>query len=115
MDDRVCPNHPQVRAVSRCASCFKPLCTDCVVKNDGNDFCSNQCSQNFTTTNIHFNEFNEREKRRKRTALIKKIVQLVILAGLGWFGYQYWAEHKEDINDRLKKKSEQLKKNFKTQ
>ena len=113
MEDRVCPDHPEVQALSRCASCFKPLCADCIIKNDGNDFCSNQCSQNFTATNTHFNEFNKREKRRKRNARTKKIALLVILPVLGWYGYQYWAEHKETIKDRLRNKSELLKKYFK--
>jgi len=113
VEDKVCPNHPEVAAVSRCASCFKPLCSDCIIKQGSNDFCSDQCASNFSATNKHFNALNEREKARKFRARIKKILMAIIFLCIVAFTYKYWSENKEKIDKKLKSKSEQLIKELK--
>jgi hypothetical protein len=42
----VCVNHPGRAATSRCSSCHKPICDDCIVKSEGAVFCSQACQEN---------------------------------------------------------------------
>ncbi len=112
MEEKVCPNHPEDTAVSRCASCFKPLCAQCIIKSNGDDFCSDQCATNFSQSKEHFAEVTKRDKARKLKARIKKIIFLIIIAIIGYFGYKYWSDNKESINKKLESKSKQIQKDL---
>ncbi|GAB4321124.1 MAG: hypothetical protein Kow0059_15670 [Candidatus Sumerlaeia bacterium] len=41
----VCLNHPERIAYTRCKTCGKPLCEECMITNDLGDFCSEKCSE----------------------------------------------------------------------
>ena len=47
LGDKVCPNHPNATAVSRCETCFKPLCSECAISKEDKDFCSKTCETNY--------------------------------------------------------------------
>jgi hypothetical protein len=59
---QVCINHPEVIAEFHCYRCSKPLCLDCVIIEEGINFCSRKCYQDYL-------EFRE---RRKKLASAKK-------------------------------------------
>ena len=42
----ICVNHPNREATSRCSSCHKPICGDCIVKAGDAVYCSQTCQQN---------------------------------------------------------------------
>ena len=99
----VCLNHPDRPAVSRCTTCFKPICGECIVRAHGEEFCSRQCADNYEGTRAGVAEYEEQEKRRKTARRRRRIVFLVILAGLGYFGYRY-AKSNPGALDALKDK-----------
>jgi len=43
MASSVCINHTDRAGTHRCSCCHKPICNECVVKNNGNVFCSQHC------------------------------------------------------------------------
>ena len=113
--DKVCLNHPQTSAVSRCVTCFKPLCSECVVKEHDLDFCSEACATNYSRTNESIKDFGEKEAHRKLAKLVKKFVCLAILVIVGFLVYRYWFGDKGDVKgtaDHLKNKTRELKRNL---
>ena len=44
-DMSVCVNHTNRTATSRCSSCHKPICNDCIVNSGGAVYCSNRCAE----------------------------------------------------------------------
>ena len=112
LGDKVCPNHPNSLAVSRCETCFKPLCSTCIISRDSLDFCSNNCATNYFTTNKSIEEFREQEKRQKFVRLIKKLLVLSILILIGSLVFWFWVNNKEKVDDttrELKDKAKGLK------
>ena len=103
--DKVCVNHPHTTAASRCVTCFKPLCRECVMKRNAQDFCSDECALNHVGTDISISEFKEKERRRTRAKLVKKFILIVILTVVGFVAYRYWIDNKE----KVRKTTRQLK------
>ena len=50
----VCVNHTNREATSRCTSCHKPSCDDCIVKADGAVYCSSRCAEAAAKFNKNF-------------------------------------------------------------
>lgn len=109
MAGKVCPNHPNTEAVSRCTACFKPLCGDCVMERNGEDFCSEKCAVGHFTTNAHVGDMLERDRRRARAKMIRNLVILVILAALAAAGYVYYQQNKDAVDRRIREGGEQLR------
>jgi len=42
-----CINHPQRPADIRCIQCHKALCGDCVIRDEGDPFCSKKCASRY--------------------------------------------------------------------
>ena len=113
--DKVCLNHPDISAVSRCVTCFKPLCPACIVKRQGQDFCSEICAINYNTTNKSINEFREKEHSRKFARLIKRLIILAVLIVIVLLAFHYLKGQKDKVKettDQLRNKTEQLKQNL---
>jgi len=58
----ICFFHGDKLAVSKCFSCHRPLCEECVKKTDIGDVCSDECYKKVKS----FLERNPREKNGKR-------------------------------------------------
>lgn len=92
MDDKVCRFHPDRQAVTRCTTCFKPLCPDCVLVAEGQDFCSRECADNCASHQARIEEFTahaaadrKRRRFRKRLKFLFLLVVLALLGGLAWY------------------------------
>jgi competence protein ComGC len=107
MEGKVCPNHPEVEAVSRCVGCFKPLCQECVVKEGSQDFCSSQCATNHAESSEHFGDAQANERKRKVKKLIKTLVVLIIVCVAVVFGMEYYKKNKDSVDEKLKNAKEQ--------
>lgn len=44
-----CTNHSGRPADNRCIQCHKPLCDDCVIRDEGDSFCSKKCTSRYRT------------------------------------------------------------------
>ncbi len=113
MEGKVCPNHPETQAVTRCTTCFKPLCDDCRVEKGGLDFCSDQCATNHFTTNAYIEDGLEREKARKRRARIRRMILLLLLMFLVFGFIIYWREfmssdQRKSLKDRARSGGSEL-------
>ena len=112
LGDKVCPNHPNTIALSRCETCFKPLCSECAISKEDKDFCSKTCETNYFTTNKSIEDFRKQESRQKFVRIIKKFTLLAILIFAGFLLFWFWANNKEKVEsttDQLKDKAKGLK------
>lgn len=113
MQDKVCPNHPENQAVTRCTTCFKPLCGACVVEKGNMDFCSDQCATNHFTTNASISDSLARDAAARRRKRIVKLFLLLVLLAMGFAGAFYWrnymsSKNKKGVLDNLKQGSKKV-------
>ncbi|MDX9978960.1 MAG: B-box zinc finger protein [Lentisphaeria bacterium] len=104
--DSVCLNHPDRAATTRCCTCFKPICGECVVRAHGEEFCSAACRENYENTRPAVDEFQERAARRRAAARRRRLILLVILAVAGYFAYRYFRDN-PDAARKIQRKSEE--------
>jgi hypothetical protein len=45
--ESICVHHPDRPAASRCITCHKPVCGECVVVSPDGRFCSQKCRENY--------------------------------------------------------------------
>ena len=89
MAGKVCLNHANVPAVSRCETCSKPLCEDCILEVQGSHFCCERCAGDGIDKRERI-VLNSANQGSKASTLMTKVVILIILAGLACAGYVYW-------------------------
>ena len=103
----VCLNHTGREATTKCTTCFKPLCSECAIKDAGKDFCSKLCLSNYATTNESIGYLDERSRAAKRQKLIMFIIVLLILAAASTFAF-YWFKKNPATLDNLKKDAQSI-------
>ena len=79
MTGKVCMNHKNTPAVTRCVMCFKPLCTDCIIVSDDADTCSDACAVNYLNSAPLRNDMDRKEKLKKKQAFRRKIMRALVL------------------------------------
>ena len=115
MDGKVCPNHPETAATSRCTTCFKPLCQECTIVKGNLDFCSDKCATNHFVTNASIEDgFNRDAAARRRARIIKMIFLLILLVAF-FSGVYYWKTQlkksdREKLLNKVKKVGKDAKK-----
>ena len=87
--DQVCLNHTDRPAASRCETCFKPLCDDCIVETDGVHFCSSECAANYGDSedrlqSIEDSERKRRARKRRRRVLLFIVAVAIVAAAYSW-------------------------------
>jgi uncharacterized membrane protein YvbJ len=114
VSNSVCLNHPDRSAETRCVTCFKPLCSECAIRDaEGNDFCSEQCRRNYENSRENVDNFHAQERRIKRRKKIRRLVILVILIVLGVAAYKHFKDNPDDLK-KLKHSTETLREKAKT-
>ena len=76
----VCLNHPDREASTRCVTCFKPLCSDCVLRSGRKVYCSEECLQNDRRTSGSIGRFAARERAIQRKKLLIKLAVILFVA-----------------------------------
>jgi hypothetical protein len=104
--DSVCLNHPDRSATTRCCTCFKPICGECVVRAHGEDFCSAECRQNYENTRPGVDEFQERLARRRAASRRRRLILLAVLVVGGYFAYRYFRDNPDAVQ-KIQQKSEE--------
>ena len=95
--DKVCLNHTDRPAIARCLSCRKPVCEECVVESNGEQFCSVICRQGHETTNANMATYRE---QTKGGGLFGLLIKLAIIGAIAYFGWMY----KDQIMNMINKK-----------
>jgi hypothetical protein len=94
MGDKVCLNHTSTPATSRCTTCFKPICDECIIAENDEDFCCQICLEKHKRTSENI----EALERRKPSGLFKKIILLAIVSGAIYWAYNNQTKVKEMID-----------------
>ncbi len=97
----VCLNHSNTQAASRCTTCMKPICNQCIVEVKSDHFCSENCVENHIRTSAEISRF----KSKQKSGFMKNLIYLLVLGGLIWFG---WTK-KDEILKFFNDKKEELK------
>lgn len=103
----VCLNHPDQPAVTRCITCFKPICSQCVIDADGREFCSRQCVESYFSTRNMVDNYNAAAQQRKKRARIMLLIKLIILGGLAYGAYVYFRKEPDKLRE-LQEKAGQI-------
>ena len=85
MDNKVCLNHTSTPATSRCTTCFKPICDECILKEGSEDFCCQICIEKHKRTDENIQLL----KSRKKSNLPGKIIKLVIIGAIIYGAWKY--------------------------
>ena len=100
----VCLNHPERPASTRCTVCFKPICGECAVTDEGGTFCSPECVAGFDRTQGSVAAWREQGARARARRRRARLVKLLILIALGVAAYLYFTRHPGKL-DQLKDKA----------
>lgn len=113
MSGQVCLNHPEIPAVTRCETCFKPLCEDCILLENGVQFCSGTCAENYSASGERLDDFKAQERARRRRKRVRRLVTLIIvvvLAVVAWKWYKANPDKAKDLRRKIDKAVENVKK-----
>ena len=99
----VCLNHSGSQAQTRCTTCMKPICGQCITEVNNDHFCSQNCAENHIRTSAEISRF----KSKQKSGGLKKLIYLAILGGLIWFGWtnkdsimKFFDEKKNELKDQ---------------
>ena len=89
-NDSVCLNRPDTPAVARCASCNKPICARCIVRENGLNYCSRKCADlagqgAARVGSVLDNKRKVEKKAYARNIVIAIIVLAAVAAGIFWY------------------------------
>lgn len=90
MAGKVCLNHTNVPAVSKCETCSKPLCEDCILEVLGSHFCSERCAGAGLDKKERIAVLNSEILQSEGATIRSKVIILLVLMGLAYAGYVYW-------------------------
>ncbi len=108
ISDSVCLNHPDTPAVTRCATCGKPVCQICVVRKNGSDYCSQVCAANAEKSAGRVNTVMESKKRASSRNGIRTLIVLIVLAALAAAAWYFYSSNKDDVDKFVKKTEKEL-------
>ena len=63
LSQSVCLNHPNTPAVARCATCGKPICSQCIVSRNGSSYCSAKCADSAASSDGRVKDVLAEKKR----------------------------------------------------
>ena len=97
----VCLNHPNTHAVTRCATCSKPICQECIVKHGGVSYCSTLCRDNAVRTGAMVDDVQKRKGAANFKRFVIRFVQLLILLAVLGAAYWYYKNNKSKVDSKL--------------
>ncbi|MBT3377798.1 MAG: hypothetical protein HN742_40445 [Lentisphaerae bacterium] len=112
MSGQVCLNHTDREAVTRCETCFKPLCEECILSANDVDFCSGDCAGNYSDSAERMSGQADRARKARARKRMKRLVILVVLGALAYCGYR-WAVANPDRTRELRRELEEKAKSVK--
>ena len=99
MSDKVCMNHTDREAESRCISCFKPICDECIIRYKGQNYCSDECAEGAEQTAQQIDEISAGQNRVRRKRIIRRILILLILCVIAFLVYQFVFKNKDMMKE----------------
>lgn len=78
MSVKLCINHTDREAESKCISCFKPICNECIIRYKSQDYCSDQCAEGAEQTGAKIDEISSGQHRIRKKRILKKMLFFII-------------------------------------
>ncbi len=113
ISDSVCLNHPDTPAVTRCATCGKPICRSCIVSQNGSNYCSQLCAANAEKSAGRVSAVMESRKRADSRRGARTLIILVILIAGAAAAYYFYTRNKDDVDRFVQKTEKELGKKIK--
>ncbi len=98
---KVCINHPDREADTKCIACLKPICNECVVEYGEQAYCSVNCRDQAWKTTANIAEMQERERANAKKRAMKKFIIFIIFAAIVG-GAVYYIMNDKDSMKKLK-------------
>jgi len=108
MSERICMNHADREAESKCIACFKPICNECIIRFKGEDYCSDKCAEGAENTSQRIDEISAGQNRIKRKLIIRRILFLTILGIIAFLLYTFVFKDKK-MMEKIKNQIEETK------
>lgn len=99
----VCLNHPEREATGKCATCFKPVCSECMVTHQGQIFCSELCKLRCEQTADGVDRYTQNNRSLKRRGLVKKLIIITVLIGIA-VGAMIYLKNNPEAKNKLQQK-----------
>ena len=114
LSESVCLNHPDTPATARCATCGKPVCSQCVIHRNGLDYCSESCADSADSSVGRVDSaLNSKRKTdaqaRRRNAIL---FFLLILAAAA--GYYFYTRNRDKVNSFIHQSGQKVQKKVDT-
>ena len=77
-----CINHTDRAATTRCSSCHKPICAECVVASGGAVFCSQRCAEGAARFYARYQGIPPTSIFTKLKNLVLSLIGLAIILGM---------------------------------
>ena len=97
ISESVCLNHPDTPAVTRCATCGKPICAECIVTRNGSHYCSTACAASAELTADRVGQVQEARARSERRRGRRALVMLIVLLVLAAVAYYFYSRNREEV------------------
>jgi len=113
VENQVCLSHTDRQAVSRCETCFKPLCEECILEKDGVHFCSEACVVNYAESGERVQQYEAVKRRERRRKLRRRLLLLIIIIALGAAAYHWHKSNpkrSKELREKLQKEAQKAKK-----
>lgn len=101
LSDSVCLNHPDTPATTRCTTCGRPVCSKCVVRKNGADYCSESCAASAESSAGRVSSVMASKKKSESGKRIRTIIILILVIILAAAGYSYYKKNKSKVDRSL--------------
>ena len=83
---RICLRHPERQAVTSCSLCHKPVCEECVIRQNDRVFCSKACID-YDNQDQKASQFVQQQRLLARKHLIYSLVAIVLFCIVAFWAF----------------------------
>ena len=109
LSQSVCLNHPNTPAVTRCATCGKPICSQCIVSKNGSSYCSAKCADSAASSDGRVKDVLAEKKRTNAKGTIRALIIFFLIVAAAAAAYVFYTQNKDDVDRRLQDTAKQVR------
>ena len=109
LSQSVCLNHPNTSAATRCASCGKPICSQCIVSRNGSDYCSDKCADGAASSDGRVKDVLAEKKKTNAKGTIRALIVFFLIVAAAAAAYVFYTQNKDDVDRRLQDTAAQVR------
>ena len=108
MAENFCFNHSDAPAVARCAVCGKAVCSKCVVRRNGGNYCSEVCASRAESSTGRVDTAMGDKKKIDAKLRLRGIIIFVVLVAIVAAGVFFYRNNKDDVDRAVRKAGKQV-------